>query len=139
MTNFIKTNLDYIFRSKFNLIKNISGWKEVRYQHQSDLKNKDRDNGKTHLRKDKQNKMSPARNYPEEPAKTFFPPGIDESAAKKALKRKKKRNSKKNKKRDKATPSGTSDKSEILSSHHYKHFIRPTKINFVGHCIAICN
>ena len=118
MTNFIKIILDYtifIFRSKFNLFKNISGWKEVRYQHQSDLKNKDRDNGKTHLRKDKQNKMSPARNYPEEPAKTFFPPGIDESAAKKALKRKKKRNSKKNK-TSKATPSGTSEKSEIRYS-----------------------
>ena len=113
----MKIILDYIFifGSKFNLFKILSGWKEVRYQHQSDLKNKDRDNGKTHLRKDKQNKMSPARNYPEEPAKTFFPPGIDESAAKKALKRKKKRNSKKNK-TSKATPSGTSDKSEIQYS-----------------------
>ena len=53
--------------------------------------------------------MSPARNYPEE---TFFPPGLDVSAAKKSLKSKKKRISKKNKsKSTNSPPSDSSDKS----------------------------
>ena len=53
--------------------------------------------------------MSPARNYPEE---TFFPPGLDVSAAKKSLKSKNKRISKKNKSKSaNSPPSDSSDKS----------------------------
>ena len=53
--------------------------------------------------------MSPAINYPEE---TFFPPGLDVSAAKKSIKSKKKRISKKNKsKSTNSPPSDSSDKS----------------------------
>ena len=108
------------------MIKNISGWEDLIVEeqaeeghHQSDFKNKDSDNGthsKTHLRKDTQSKMSPDRNYAEETPKTFFPPGMDVSAAKKSSKWKKKRVSKKNKNgiKEKSSPhSATSDKSGL--------------------------
>ena len=55
--------------------------------------------------------MSPARNYPEE---TFFPPGLDKSAAKKSLKSKKKRISKKNRSKSTGSSPSGSDEDVIL-------------------------
>ena len=63
--------------------------------------------------------QSPAKNDPQENPKTFFPPGVDASSAKKSLKNKKKKLSKKKKNISKATssrPSDTSEKSDFSIS-----------------------
>ena len=63
--------------------------------------------------------QNPAKNDPQENPKTFFPPGVDASSAKKSLKNKKKKLSKKKKNISKATssrPSDTSEKSDLSIS-----------------------